>query len=501
MAKIHFGILDGVTTRDGKTKGKNDRIKLRNGNIPIYLTISQNRKLARYRTSVEIPSASLWNPSIGFVRENALFPEHRELNAYLRRLKKQAEEAEEKVRASGAEVTAKAIMDVFRKLETNTYETKFSFIKYAEEHLQHLYNNNQYAQFRRHGVFVNRLKCFINGVKLKDYELVRSVETCKGKDLLFTEITYKLVAEYDTYLHKLPNLTRKGLLLNQNTIKKEMEIFRSVFTQGVNYYEEKGLRIERNPFSKYEFKGTEPKEKPKLSFAEIEALQAIELPEHSALWNARNCFLFAFYCGGTRFGDNVQIRGCYISEEEGSYRLKYTMDKTGKKKNILLVPEAVEILQHYIYLDNLTTDYVFPYLDNNASYAHAVTQEEKQALSPDETKQLKRDISAKNALVNKYLKVLARKAGVSKNISTHIARHSFADLARKNNGDIYDIKTILGHSSISTTQTYLNKLDTETQDKALQNVFHQDNKADEIIKQLKQLDKDTLKDILERLNG
>ena len=64
MAKIHFGILDGVSTREGKTKGKSARKKLKNGNIPIYLTISQNRKLARYRTSVEIPSATLWNPAV-----------------------------------------------------------------------------------------------------------------------------------------------------------------------------------------------------------------------------------------------------------------------------------------------------------------------------------------------------------------------------------------------------------------------------------------------------
>lgn len=501
MARIHFGIVDGVSTRKGKTKGKSDMKSLKNGNIPIYLTISQNRKLARFRTSVELPSAVLWNPVAEIVRENATFPQHRELNASLKRLKKQAEEAEEIVRASGVEVTVKAIMDVFRKLETNTYETKFSFVKYSEEHLQHLYNNNQYAEYRRHGVFVNRLKCFVNGVKPKDYELTRTKDFGNRKDLLFTEVTYKLITDYDTYLHKLPNLTRKGSHLNQNTIKKDMEIFREIFTRGVNNYEDKGLKIEHNPFARYEFKGTESKEKPKLSFAEIEALKKIELPEHSALWHARNCFLFAFYCGGTRFGDNIQIRGCHISKEEDTYRLKYTMDKTGKKKNIILVPEAVEILSHYINLDDVSTDYVFPYLDNKATYAYAVTWEEKCALSPEETEQLKKSISSKNALVNKYLKVLAKKAGISKVVSTHIARHSFADLARKNNGDIYDIKTILGHSSICTTQTYLNKLDTETQDKALQNVFHKDNKADEIVKQLKQLDKDTLKDILERLNG
>lgn len=500
MAKIHFGLLDGITTRDGKTKGRGERKLLKNGNIPIYLTISQNRKLARYRTSIEIPSVSYWNPK-GMVKELASFPEHKVLNERLKRLRKQAEDAEEKVKESGVEVTAKAIMDVFRKLETNTYDAKFSFLKYADDYLERIYNNNQYAQFKRQGVFVRRLKCFVNGVNPDDYELLKNKDVPDEKDLLFSDITYQFLTEYDSYLHKLPNLRWKGLHLNQNTIKKEMEIFRAIFTQGVNSLEEKGLKIERNPFGKYECKGTEPKEKAKLSSDEIEVLESLELAENSSLWNARNCFLFAFYCGGIRFGDNVQMRGNNISKEEGTYRLKYTMDKTAKKKNILLIPEAIEILKKYIDLENPSTDYIFPYLDNNAPYAKAITPEEKEALSADETRMLKKAVSAKNALVNKYLKILADKAGISKNLSSHIARHSFADLARKNTGDIFDIKNILGHSSINTTQTYLKKLDTETQDKALQNVFHKENKADALLKQLQQLDKDTLKELLGKLNS
>ena len=114
-------------------------------------------------------------------------------------------------------------------------------------------------------------------------------------------------------------------------------------------------------------------------------------------------------------------------------------------------------------------------------------------------KNLKKAIGSSNALLNKYLKKLAEMSGIAKNISMHIARHSFADLARKNTGSIYDIKSILGHTDIKTTQTYLKKLDTETQDKTMQNVFHREDEADRLLKQLKNLDSATLKQLLERL--
>ena len=499
MAKIHFGLLEGVK----KQKGSHKLRPLKNGNLPIYLTIYHDWKLARYRTKVEIPSADCWNADDETVYKKAKTPNAAKLNLELEKLKKQAKDAENIVKDSGEEVTAKAIMDVFRKLETNTLMSRFSFLEFVEEAVDNAYNNRQYALYRKYDIFCRRLKAFVNGVKPEDCDLRRKQDNKeeekkkhKQKDLLFTDITYHFLTKYELFLHQLPNNCQKSLLMNQNSIKKEMGTFRALFMKGVNCKEDEGLKIGRNPFERYKCKGGEPKEKAKLSPEEINALESLELPEQSALWNARNCFLLSFYAGGIRFGDTIQLRGTFISKADDTYRLKYTMDKTGKEKNMLLIPEAIEILKRYIDLDNATTDYVFPYLNNNADYAKAVTPEERDALSPDETRHLKQDIGAKNALVNKYLKDLAEMAGIDKHLCTHSARHSFADLARRNTGDIFDIKTILGHSSINTTQNYLKKLDTETQDKALQNVFHKEDELDALRKQLKQLSPDALKKLL-----
>lgn len=501
MAKFHFGLLE-------KTKN-------RHGNIPIYLTISHNRKLARFCTKVEVPSASCWNADKECVYARINTPEAKPQNKELERLKKQADKAETIVKESGEEVTAKAIMEVLRKLETNTLKDKFSFLEFVAESVEKAYNNRQYAIFRKYDVFLRRLKGFVNGTSPENFDLRQKEfsqqeegeanEKAVEKDLLFTDITFQFLTDYEMWLHQLPNNCQKNLLLKQTTIRKEMATFKALFAKGVNCKEDEGLTIGRNPFEKYKCKRGEPKLKDKLTIEELEALEALQLKEHSARWNARNCFLFAYYAGGIRFGDVLQIRGTFIEKVNGNYRLKYTMDKTAKEKNDILIPEAIEILEKYVDLDKPSTDYVFPYLNNNAPYAKAITPEERDALSADETKHLKQNIGSKNALVNKYLKELAELAGISKHLCTHIARHSCADTLRREGVPIHDIKDTLGHSDTGTTEGYLNQNDTETRDNAImklsrKSTHQQESKSDALLKQLQQLDKDTLKALLEKIN-
>ncbi len=502
MATFHFTLLIGLKNQEGTKKKKEELTSTKKGTFPIYLSVTQNRKLARYKTSVELDSVDYWNPKEEVVRKSCI--EYHALNRRLEDLLIKAKEAEDKVKESGEEVTSKAIVDTLRKIENNTLNKSFSFFDFAECNMQELYDLGQYANFQQYNCFIRRLKCFVNGVKPEDviirkqndWDMMQKEFT---KDLLFNDITFAFLNAFDKFLHNCPNNCRKGLLLNQNTIRKMMKIFKAIFFRGVNRLEDEGLKIEKNPFSKYECKCTEANVKEKLTLEEIESLKALDLEKDSCLWHARNCFLLAFYCGGVRCGDMVQLRGCFVSKEENCYRLKYTMDKTDKAKNIVLVSEAVEILKEYIDIDNPSSTYIFPYLNNSASYAKAITAKQKDSLSADDVKNLKKAIGSSNALLNKYLKKLAEMSGIAKNISMHIARHSFADLARKNTGSIYDIKSILGHTDIKTTQTYLKKLDTETQDKTMQNVFHREEETERLLKQLKNLDSATLKQLLERL--
>ena len=84
---------------------------------------------------------------------------------------------------------------------------------------------------------------------------------------------------------------------------------------------------------------------------------------------------------------------------------------------------------------------------------------------------LHNQIGSKTALINKYLKQIAKKAEISKNITTHTARHSFADIARQKTDNIYNLSKTLGHSSLKVTEAYLSSFDDQAVDDTLDKMF------------------------------
>ena len=65
--------------------------------------------------------------------------------------------------------------------------------------------------------------------------------------------------------------------------------------------------------------------------------------------------------------------------------------------------------------------------------------------------------------INQCLKEVEREAGLSGRLSTHTARHSFADLARRimqedKSLTLYDIQLMLGHTDHKTTVNYIEEL-------------------------------------------
>lgn len=85
-------------------------------------------------------------------------------------------------------------------------------------------------------------------------------------------------------------------------------------------------------------------------------------------------------------------------------------------------------------------------------------------------------------------------------ILLHIARHSFANIARQKKANVYDISKALGHTSLKITETYLSKFDTTSQDETMKQVFDTNSINEELlIKQLQGIAPDKLRDILKRI--
>ena len=83
----------------------------------------------------------------------------------------------------------------------------------------------------------------------------------------------------------------------------------------------------------------------------------------------------------------------------------------------------------------------------------------------------KRAIMSKESLVNNGLKIIHDKLGLTKPLTTHIARHTFARLAKEVH--LYNslVQGLLKHSSLSTTEKYMGRFSTDAQDEALKAVF------------------------------
>ncbi|GAB3164507.1 site-specific integrase [Telluribacter humicola] len=255
----------------------------------------------------------------------------------------------------------------------------------------------------------------------------------------FTEITVKLVKDYESW-----ERTVKGN--KQSTVNKSLERLTRIFNEALN----EELIDMRNPFERVKRKKENKPNRRKLTYEEIERIAALELDPTQKRYHARNVFLLQFYVHGMRIGDCLMLKvGDFYRDADGRLQMRYTMEKTDAGiRGLLLVEEAVRILEPY--LDGKKKDqFVFPYLSDDKDFSDKYFLESQ--------------IESKTYLINRDLKEIAKSAKLDdpSNISSHVARHSFAELARKSGASIYDISKGLRHGSIKITETYLSSFDDE----------------------------------------
>ena len=81
-----------------------------------------------------------------------------------------------------------------------------------------------------------------------------------------------------------------------------------------------------------------------------------------------------------------------------------------------------------------------------------------------------RRLSARS--IQRMISQYARLAGITKHVSPHTMRHSFATDLLMNGADLRSVQSLLGHSNISTTQVYTHVTDQHLKD--IHERFHSD---------------------------
>ena len=161
---------------------------------------------------------------------------------------------------------------------------------------------------------------------------------------------------------------------------------------------------------------------------------------------SRDCFCLMAYLQGIRIGDCLQLTQSNIQltkSENDADRLIFQEQKTNQKRNMKIREPAQEIIDRY--RGQSIHDYILPILMLPPS-------------NPKTDYEFAKHIESRITLINRELKIIAAQAGLYKNISTHVARHTYASFCAQEGLKYTEIQKLLGHRSVRMTENYIKSL-------------------------------------------
>ena len=180
--------------------------------------------------------------------------------------------------------------------------------------------------------------------------------------------------------------------------------------------------IDKDPTMNVHFERGKARTRRYLTPEELRKVASVEL--HGVHERARDVFMFMCYTS-LSYADAQKFdfhRDCFL--KDGKYMFRDTRTKTDEEYFIVLIPQAMELLKKY--------DYSLPKYSNGR--------------------------------INDLLNAVAIMAGLNKELTCHVARHTAACLALNNGVRIEVVSRMLGHSNINTTQIYAKMLSKEVED-------------------------------------
>lgn len=305
----------------------------------------------------------------------------------------------------GASYTADKIVELFSSTDNNG-----GFIGFARNLIQEL---KQIGKRRTAETYTTTLNSFLRFREEKDISM-------EGVDS-------NLMVEYETYLKA------EGVCPNSSSFY--MRNLRAIYNRAV----EKGLTIQRNPF-KHVYTGIDKTVKRAVPLKVIRQIKELDLTLDPPMDYARDLFMFSFYTRGMSFIDMAYLK----KKDLQNGILSYRRQKTNQQLLIKWEKPMQEIIDKY---GTTASPYLLPIIQN---------------AEMDERRQYKNAAQ----LVNSKLRKLGERIGLSIPLTSYVARHAWASIARSKNIPLATISEAMGHDSENTTRIYLASLDTSAVDKA-----------------------------------
>jgi len=428
--------------------------------MPLALRITQNR-IRRFKFLSQYVFEKDWDDDKQQVKSS--HPNSRRLNNLLLKELKEANDV-----ILEADTANKTLSSTQIKSKVKRANKQVSFFQFGAERLKQKYLSEVYSVAKAEKSILYNIwefvhmdeslpkETIINGIKERrkkrtkeakksDHSFLEEIKTfSKNKDLYFEDINDRFIKRFKVFCRAYLGQEKTRTVTNQLIFVRTL--FNNAMKEGIvdsKYY----------PFAG-------DKEKIRLSSGnkigldreEVEAIESLKLTKGTSIWHAKHVWLFAYYFAGIRISDVLEMKW---SDFVGD-RLFYEMNKNEKPVSLKIPDKAKKILALYKKTKTATSDFVFPLLkeaDPNNPY----------------------DVFVKTrngtSLLNAQLKNIAKKCKIEKNLSNHIARHTFGNIAGDKISPIM-LQKLYRHSDLKTTINYQTNFIHKDADDALDAVLN-----------------------------
>ena len=371
----------------------------KNGYAPIYARITVNGKRSEFsiRRKVQL---TRWNSDAGKIRGTT--PDVRELNKYLLSIELKINKIQEQLSEKNILITSEKIKNIYLGKNSNQKMLLAIFQEHNDKVNELVGKDFSAGTAERYKTAMKHVTDYI----LKEYQV---------KDIPVREVDLKFITGFEYYLKTTRNCAHNSAIKYVTNLKK---IIRIAYANDW---------ISKDPFIHW-------KAKLKIvdrEFLTSEDIQKIVEKDFSTdrLNQVKDIFIFSCFTGLAYADVKKLTKNDIVIGIDGQNWIKTKRTKTDTRSNIpiLSIPQAI-IDKYKVYQESLDTELLLPVLSNQK--------------------------------MNAYLKEIADLCEINKNLTFHLARHTFATTVTLTNGvPIESVSKMLGHKSLRTTQHYAKIID------------------------------------------
>lgn len=374
------------------------------GPLPVYLRITIDKEVTELSISRKCEGKS-WDKRAEKVLGKS--EEARELNHYISTYRMKVFEARLLLIEQNKPVTAPAIKNLLTGIEEKAKQILAVFQQHNEQMAALVGKEFSPGTMERYKTSLEHTRSFIQW----KYKL---------DDMSILKLDFEFVSDYEFWLKSVRNC-------NHNTSIKYIANFRKIVNRCI-----RNGWLKKDPFIGFKMTKREV-ERVALTETELQAILDKKF-RTERLEQVRDIFVFCCFTG-LAYADIQKLKRSEIGIGiDGEQWIFTSRQKTETVSHIPLLPTAQLLIEKY--------------KDHPAC-------EQLGKLLP----------VLSNQKMNTYLKEMADVCGINKNISFHLARHTFATTVTLSNGvPIETVSKMLGHRNLKTTQLYAKILDRKVSD-------------------------------------